>query len=54
LKEKGLGDILVFAGGIIPDDDAPALQGMGIQGIFGPGTSAQEITEFVAQHVKRD
>jgi len=54
LKEKGLGDILVFAGGIIPDDDVPALEEMGIQGIFGPGTMADEITGFVRQHVKRD
>ena len=54
LKEKGLGDVLVFAGGIIPDDDVPALKEMGITGIFGPGTSAEEIVGFFRQHVKRD
>jgi methylmalonyl-CoA mutase C-terminal domain/subunit len=52
LKEKGLGDILVFAGGIIPDDDVPALREMGIQGIFGPGTLAEEIVDFAKQHLK--
>lgn len=54
LKEKGLGDTLVFAGGIIPDDDVPALKEMGIQGIFGPGVSTEEIVGFVRRHVKRD
>ncbi len=54
LKEKGVGDILLFAGGIIPDDDVPTLKEMGIQGIFGPGTLAEEIIEFVKQHVKRN
>jgi methylmalonyl-CoA mutase C-terminal domain/subunit len=54
LKEKGLDDVLVLAGGIIPDDDVPALKEMGIQGVFGPGTSGKEIVEFIEQHVKRD
>jgi methylmalonyl-CoA mutase C-terminal domain/subunit len=54
LKEKGLGDTLVLVGGIIPDDDVPALKEMGIKGIFGPGTMADEIIEFARQHVKRD
>ena len=54
LKKKGLRDVLVFAGGIIPDDDVPALKEMGIRGIFGPGTSAEEIIRFFRQHVKRD
>jgi len=47
LKEKGLEDILVVAGGIIPDDDVPALKKLGIKGIFGPGTSTQEIVQFI-------
>ncbi len=54
LKEKGLGDTLVFAGGVIPDDDVAALKEMGIQGIFGPGASTEEIVGFVRRHVKRD
>jgi len=53
LQEKGLGDIPVLAGGIVPDEDAPALKEMGIAGIFGPGTSIQEIVEFINQILKR-
>lgn len=53
LQEKGLGDIPVLAGGIIPDEDLPALKEMGIAGVFGPGTSTQEIAEFINQILKR-
>jgi methylmalonyl-CoA mutase C-terminal domain/subunit len=52
-KEKGVGDVVFLAGGIIPDDDVPALNDMGIEGIFGPGTSADEIVEFVKRSVER-
>ena len=47
LKENGLDDVLVVAGGIIPDEDVPALKEMGIRGIFGPGTSTEEIVKFI-------
>jgi methylmalonyl-CoA mutase C-terminal domain/subunit len=53
LQEKGLGGIPVLAGGIIPDEDFPALKEMGIAGIFGPGTSTQEIVESINQILKR-
>lgn len=52
LQEKGLGGIPVLAGGIIPDEDFPALKEMGIAGIFGPGTSTQEIVESINQILK--
>ncbi len=52
-KEKGVGDVVFLAGGIIPDDDVAALSDMGIEGIFGPGTSAAEIVEFVKRSVER-
>jgi len=52
-KEKGVGDVVFLAGGIIPDDDVPPLNDMGIEGIFGPGTSAEEIVEFVKRRVER-
>ena len=52
-KEKGVGDVLFLAGGIIPDDDVAALEELGIKGIFGPGTSADEIVEFVKRSVER-
>ncbi|MCK5290447.1 MAG: cobalamin B12-binding domain-containing protein [Thermoplasmata archaeon] len=46
LREKGAGDILVTAGGIIPDEDVPKLKEAGIAATFGPGTSLKEIIEF--------
>ena len=53
-KQKGLGDVVFLAGGIIPDDDAPTLGQMGIVGIFGPGAAAVEIVGFIREHVKKD
>ena len=47
LKEHGLGDVLVVLGGIIPDADLPTLKAMGIAGVFRPGTSMQEIIDFI-------
>jgi methylmalonyl-CoA mutase C-terminal domain/subunit len=51
LAERGAGDILVFGGGIIPDDDAAALVDAGLAGIFTPGTSLSEITNWVESHI---
>lgn len=47
LKEQGADDILLFGGGIIPDEDVPYLKEMGVAGVFGPGTSTQDIVEFL-------
>jgi methylmalonyl-CoA mutase C-terminal domain/subunit len=47
LKEKGLGDVLVLIGGIIPDVDIPKLKSIGVKGIFLPGTPMQEIIDFI-------
>jgi len=47
LHEEGLDDILVVIGGIIPDDDAPALREAGVSGIFGPGTTIGEVAEYL-------
>ncbi len=52
LKEKGLDDVLVVIGGIIPDVDIPKLNAMGITGIFLPGTPMQEIIAFIEQHAR--
>lgn len=52
LKEKGLDDVLVVIGGIIPDVDVPVLRAAGIQGIFLPGTPMQDIIDFIAGHVR--
>ena len=42
---------LFFCGGIIPDEDTPALREMGFQGVFGPGANTNDIIDFVRQHV---
>jgi methylmalonyl-CoA mutase C-terminal domain/subunit len=47
LREKGLNDVLVVLGGIIPDADLPALTAMGVGAVFRPGTSMQEIIDFI-------
>ena len=52
LKEKGLQDVLVMVGGIIPDVDIPKLQGAGIRGIFLPGTPMQDIVDFITANVR--
>jgi len=51
LRESGLDDVLVVAGGIIPDEDVPALKEMGIKGVFGPGTPTDEIVDFIHEQV---
>jgi methylmalonyl-CoA mutase C-terminal domain/subunit len=53
LKEKGLDDVLVLIGGIIPDLDIPKLKTLGVKGVFLPGTPMQEIVEFINTHVRR-
>ncbi len=47
LRQKGLTDILVVLGGIIPEADLPALRALGIAGVFRPGTSMQAIIDFI-------
>ena len=49
LRARGLGDVLVFAGGIIPDDDIVALTEAGVAGVFTPGTSLSSIVEWLEQ-----
>ena len=52
LKQKGLDDVLVVIGGIIPDVDIPKLKEIGVKGIFLPGTPMQEIIEFINTHAR--
>ena len=49
LKDNGLSDVVVFVGGILPKEDYTALEEMGVQAIFGPGSSLKDIVEFVRQ-----
>ena len=52
LKAKGLADVLVVVGGIIPDVDVPKLKEIGIAAIFLPGSSMQEIVDFINKHAR--
>ncbi len=51
LKQKGVDDVLLLAGGIIPEEDFPMLQALGFRGIFGPGTDTQDIASFIRENV---
>jgi methylmalonyl-CoA mutase C-terminal domain/subunit len=53
LKKRGMDDVLVFAGGIIPQEDVPALKRIGIKEVFGPGTPTGVLVKFVRENVKK-
>ena len=53
VKQNKMDDVLVFMGGIVPDQDAPNLKKMGVKGIFVPGSSLNEIVDFVKQSVRK-
>jgi methylmalonyl-CoA mutase, C-terminal domain len=53
LGAKEATDIIVFGGGIIPEDDIPLLEAMGVAKIFTPGTTTHEIVQWVNDHVMR-
>ena len=54
LKKMGGGEILVVGGGIIPEDDKPKLLKLGITGLYGPGTSLEEIIAHVKDRVRKE
>ena len=51
LKEQGAGDVLIFAGGIIPDEDIPPLKALGVREIFQPGTDTNDVIAFIQGEV---
>ena len=53
LREQGVDDVLILAGGIIPEDDVPALLEAGVSRVFGPGSDLNEIIEYTKVNVKR-
>ncbi|OQB95277.1 MAG: Methylmalonyl-CoA mutase [Spirochaetes bacterium ADurb.Bin110] len=53
LKERGVEDVLVFGGGVIPEEDIPFLKSKGIAEIFGPGTPTSKTIEFIRSNLKR-
>ena len=54
LKDKGIADILVLGGGIIPEEDISTLKGAGIAEIFGPGTDTNDIARFIREHIRKN
>jgi methylmalonyl-CoA mutase C-terminal domain/subunit len=52
LRDRGAGDVVVFGGGIIPDDDAQTLKDQGVAAIFKPGTSTKDIVEWIERELR--
>jgi methylmalonyl-CoA mutase C-terminal domain/subunit len=53
LRERGVKDLLVLGGGVIPEEDVPTLKALGIAEIFGPGTTTETIVNYIRDHMKR-
>jgi methylmalonyl-CoA mutase, C-terminal domain len=51
LRERGADDVLLFGGGIVPDQDLPALRELGVARVFTPGTSTQDVVEYLREAV---
>lgn len=51
-REKGLDDVIIFGGGIIPDDDIPKLKELGVSEIFTPGASTEDAIRYLRENVK--
>jgi methylmalonyl-CoA mutase C-terminal domain/subunit len=51
MRERGIDDVVVFGGGIVPDEDIPELQRMGVARIFTPGATTAEIVGWVREHI---
>ncbi|HXF83351.1 MAG TPA: cobalamin B12-binding domain-containing protein [bacterium] len=52
LRERGAGDVVVFGGGIIPEEDVPVLKAAGVAEVFTPGTPLETIVRWVREHVR--
>ena len=53
LNERGMDDVLVVLGGIIPDVDVPPMKALGVAAVFQPGASLESIVEFIRSHVRK-
>jgi len=53
IRDKGIKDVLVIGGGVIPEDDKPALEKGGVMGNFGPGTPLQSIIDFIQTNLSK-
>ena len=52
VREKGMNDVLIIGGGVIPESDIPALKEAGIAEVFTPGTPTGDVVKFINEHVK--
>jgi methylmalonyl-CoA mutase C-terminal domain/subunit len=52
LREKGMDDVLIVVGGIIPDDDVPGLKESGVAAVFGPGTTIGDVADFIRANAR--
>jgi methylmalonyl-CoA mutase C-terminal domain/subunit len=52
LRDRGMTDVLVTAGGIIPDDDVPSLKEAGVAAVFGPGTTIATVADFIRANAR--
>ncbi len=52
LRERGVKDLLVLGGGVIPEEDVPTLKALGVAEIFGPGTTTETIINYIRDHIK--
>jgi methylmalonyl-CoA mutase C-terminal domain/subunit len=52
LRARGAGDVVVFGGGIVPAPDVDALKALGVAAIFTPGTSSQDIVEWIERELR--
>lgn len=52
VRQQGLDDVLVVVGGIIPDQDVPALHAIGVKGVFRPGSAMKDIATFITENVR--
>jgi methylmalonyl-CoA mutase C-terminal domain/subunit len=53
LREQGMADVLVTAGGIIPEEDIPALKAAGVAEVFGPGTTIGQVADFIRANARQ-
>ena len=54
MKEKGVDDVLVIGGGIIPEEDVPNLKSAGIAAIFTPGTDTNDIAKYIRENLRKN
>ena len=53
MRAQEINDVLLVVGGIVPDEDIPALKQSGVSEVFQPGATTQEIVDFIRQHIRK-